>query len=131
MDNIFRNMTLQRRTIAAFVFMGAIVLIVALTEEVNHSVEDVESVNWQRTEIIEQVQAIAPRFEMVNEGMEAQSAGAGQISEVMVYLSQTSSQTEDGLRDISGGLCQLNDASQGLDQEIFRLKVSSKEAENV
>jgi hypothetical protein len=26
MDNIFKNMTLQRRMIAAFVFMGAIVL---------------------------------------------------------------------------------------------------------
>ncbi|MEG3880960.1 methyl-accepting chemotaxis protein [Microcoleus sp. herbarium7] len=30
MDNILKNMTLQRRTIAAFVFMGAIVLVVAL-----------------------------------------------------------------------------------------------------
>ncbi len=30
MDNIFKNMTLQRRMMAAFVFMGAIVLVVAL-----------------------------------------------------------------------------------------------------
>ncbi|WP_293183944.1 MULTISPECIES: methyl-accepting chemotaxis protein [unclassified Microcoleus] len=30
MDNIFKHMTLQRRMIAAFVFMGAIVLVVAL-----------------------------------------------------------------------------------------------------
>ncbi|MEG3850177.1 methyl-accepting chemotaxis protein [Microcoleus sp. herbarium19] len=30
MDNILKNMTLQRRTVAAFVFMGAIVLVVAL-----------------------------------------------------------------------------------------------------
>jgi len=30
MNNIFKNMTLQRRMMAAFVFMGAIVLVVAL-----------------------------------------------------------------------------------------------------
>ena len=101
------------------------------TEEVNHSVEDVESVSWQLTEIIEQVQVITPRFALVNQGMEAQSAGAGQISEVMAYLSQTSSQTADALRDINGAICQLNDASQGLHQEISRFKVSSNEAENV
>ncbi len=101
------------------------------TEEVNHSVEDVESVSWQLTEIIEQVQAIAPRFVVVNQGMEAQSTGAGQISEVMTYLSQTSSQTVEALREINGAICQLNDASQGLHQEISRFKVSSKEAENV
>ena len=76
------------------------------TEEVNDSVEDMESVSWQLTEIIEQVQAIAPRFAVVNQGMEAQSTGAGQISEVMTYLSQTSSQTVDALHEINGAIAQ-------------------------
>jgi len=85
---------------------------------------------WERS-IIEQVQAIAPRFALVNQGREAQSAGAGQISEVMMYLSQSLSQTRGALRDINCAIFQLNDASQGLHQEISRFKVSSKEAENV
>ena len=131
MDNILKNMTLQRRMMAAFLFMGAIVLFVALTEEVNHSVEDVESVNWQRTEIIEYEQATTPRFALVNQGMEAQLAISRQISEVMVYLSQSSSPTRGALREINGVISQLNDASQGLRQQISRLKVSSKEAKNV
>jgi len=76
------------------------------TEEVNDSVEDMESASWQLTEIIEQVQAIAPRFAVVNQGMEAQSTGAGQISEVMTYLSQTSSQTVDALHEINGAIAQ-------------------------
>lgn len=101
------------------------------TEEVNESVEDVESVSWQLTEIIEQVQAITPRLAVVNQGMEAQSEGAQQISEVMVYLSQSSSQTAGALGEINGAISQLNDASQGLRQEISRFQVSSKEAENV
>lgn len=101
------------------------------TEEVNDSVEDVESVSWQLTEIIEQVIACTPRFSVVNQGMEAQSEGAQQISEVMVYLSQSASQTAGALREINGAISQLNDASQGLRQEISRFKVSSKESENV
>jgi methyl-accepting chemotaxis protein WspA len=101
------------------------------TEEVNDSVEDVESVSWQLTEIIEQVQAITPRFSVVNQSMEAQLEGAQQISEVMVYLSQSSSQTTAALREINGAISQLNDASQGLRQEISQFKVSSKDAENV
>jgi methyl-accepting chemotaxis protein WspA len=95
------------------------------TEEVNDSVEDVESVSWQLTEIIEQVQAITPRFSVVNQSMEAQSEGAQQISEVMVYLSQSSSQTAGALREINGAISQLNEASQGLRQEISRFKVSN------
>ena len=101
------------------------------TEEVNDSVEDVESVSWQLTEIIEQVQAITPRFSVVNQGMEAQSEGAQQISEVMVYLSQSSSQTAGALREINAAISQLNEASQGLRQEISRFKVTSKESKNV
>lgn len=101
------------------------------TEEVNDSVEDVESVSWQLTEIIEQVQAITPRFSVVNQSMEAQSEGAQQISEVMVYLSQSSSQTAGALREINGAISQLNEASQGLCQEISRFKVSNKDVENV
>lgn len=179
MDNILKNMTLQRRTIAAFAFMGAIVLVVALVGAIGNfrlsgRLESIandaypstvalwkisegqtqvqfsdrmllnEAINpeQRRREIarinnawnqinqgfIEQVQATTPRFALVNQGMEAQSAGAGQISEVMMYLSQTSSQTAEALRDINGAICQLNDASKGLHQENFTFKVNSKEA---
>jgi methyl-accepting chemotaxis protein WspA len=63
--------------------------------------------------------------------MEAQSEGAQQISEVMVYLSQSSSQTAGALREINAAISQLNEASQGLRQEISRFKVTSKESKNV
>lgn len=101
------------------------------TEEVNRTVEDVESVSWQLTEIIEQVQAITPRFEVVTQGMEGQSEGAQQISEVMLHLIQNSLQTAGALREINGAISQLNDVANGLHQEISRFQVSSKEEENV
>jgi methyl-accepting chemotaxis protein WspA len=101
------------------------------TEEVNRSVEDVESVSWQLTEIIEQVQAIAPRFAAVNRGMEEQSSGAQQISEVMVNLIANSQQMAGSLREINGAISQLNEAASSLHQEISRFQISIKEEENV
>lgn len=103
----------------------------SFTEEVNRSVEDVESVSWQLTEIIEQVQAIAPRFAAVDRGMEGQSSGAQQISEVMVNLIENSLQTAGALREINGAISQLNEAARSLDREISRFQISSKEEENV
>ncbi|MEG4285961.1 CHASE3 domain-containing protein [Microcoleus sp. A006_D1] len=50
------------------------------------------------------------------------------FSTYMVYLSQSASQTAGALREINGAISQLNEASQGLRQEISRFKVSSKEA---
>jgi len=49
----------------------------------------------------------------------------------MVYLSESSSQTAGVLREINGAISQLNEASQGLRQEIYRFKVSNKDSENV
>ncbi len=182
MDNIFKNMTLQKRMIAAFVFMGAIVLVVALVGAIGNfrlsgPLESIASnadpstvalwkINQGQTQVqssdrmrlnkainpdqrsreiarrnnawnqinqgfIEYEQATTPRFAVVNQGMEAQSAGAGQISKVMMYLSQSSSQTRGALREINGAISQLNDASEGWCQEISKFKVSSKESKNV
>lgn len=96
------------------------------TEEVNNSVEDVQSVSWQLTEIIEQVREITPRFASVNQGMEAQSDGAEQITEVMLHLSHTGSQTADALREINYAIAQLNETAQDLKQEISQFKLGKE-----
>ncbi len=96
------------------------------TEEVSNSVEDVQSVSWQLTEIIEQVREITPRFASVNQGMEAQSDGAEQITEVMLHLSHTGSQTADALREINCAIAQLNETAQDLRQEISQFKLGKE-----
>ncbi|MGL5063833.1 MAG: methyl-accepting chemotaxis protein [Microcoleus sp.] len=93
------------------------------TEEVNRTVEDVESVSWQLTEIIEQVQAIAPRFASLDRGMDGQCSRAKQISDVMVNLIENSLQTAGALREINGAISQLNDTAQDLRQEISQFQV--------
>jgi len=46
------------------------------SEEVRRGVNEVQQVSHQLTQIIQQVQALMPRFESVNEGMQAQATGA-------------------------------------------------------
>ncbi len=92
------------------------------TKEVSRGVKDVRKIGGQLAQIIEQVQALTPRFEAVNQGMEAQSIGATQISEAMVQLSEASSQTAQSLRDINGAIAQLNEAAVGLRREVLALK---------
>lgn len=97
------------------------------TKEVTRSVENVATIGGQLGQIIQQVQALTPSFEFVNQGMENQSQSAQQISEVMVQLSETSMQTADSLRQINDAIAQLNQIAQMLYQEISRFQVNSTE----
>src|SRR5687768_10090136 len=57
------------------------------SEEVRRGVEEVRQVSTQLVQIIQQVQSLTPRFETVNDGMEAQTTSAQQISEALRQLS--------------------------------------------
>lgn len=95
------------------------------TQEVSRGVEDVANISLQLGQIIDQVQDLAPRFAIVNQGMEAQSLGARQISESMVQLSVVSTQTGHSLRETNKAIEQLNKAAQGLQREISHFKVKA------
>lgn len=95
------------------------------TKEVGNSVENVRNISGQLAQIIQQVQDLAPNFSTVNQGMEAQSIGAGQISEAMVQLSEVSRQTADSLRETNSAIEQLNKAAHNLQHEISRFKVKN------
>ncbi len=70
------------------------------------------------------VQDLTPRIELVNDGMSAQAEGAEQISEAMAQLSDTASDTSDALGEFNRAAIQLNEAVQGLRDEVTRFKVS-------
>ncbi len=56
------------------------------SEEVRRGMQDVQQVGAQLSEIIQRVEALAPRVELVNEGMQAQTTGAEQITEALRQL---------------------------------------------
>ena len=93
------------------------------TLTVSHNVEDVRQIGRQLAQIAQQVQALTPRFAIVNQGMAAQVLGAHQIGEAMMQLSEASAQTADSLRETNAALEVLNDAAQTLRQEISQFKV--------
>jgi methyl-accepting chemotaxis protein WspA len=68
------------------------------SQEVRRGMDEVQLVGGQLTQIIQQVQALAPRVESVNAGMQAQTTGAEQITDALMQLSGAAQQTVASLR---------------------------------
>ncbi|HWX48487.1 MAG TPA: methyl-accepting chemotaxis protein [Roseomonas sp.] len=93
------------------------------SEEVRRGVLEIQQVGSQLSNIIEQVQSLAPRFESVNEGMQAQAVGAGQISDALAQLSDAVTQTVESLQQSSLAIDELNQVASGLRGSISRFKL--------
>jgi len=91
-------------------------------EEVRRGNEEVCGVTAQLVQIIQQVQALTPRFEAVNDGMQAQSTAAGQISDALTQLGETAQQSAQALRQNTEAIDQLTQASHGLQEAVERFK---------
>lgn len=93
------------------------------SEEVRRGMQEVQQVGGQLSDIIEQVQGLVPRFEVANEGMQAQAAGAGQISEALSQLGEAAQQTVESLQQSTLAIDELNQVSTGLRGSIARFKL--------
>lgn len=93
------------------------------SEEVRRGMSEVQQVGEQLSQIIHQVQALAPRVLMVNEGMLAQATGAEQINHALVQLGDASSQTVESLRQASFAIDELSQVAVGLRSGVSRFKV--------
>ena len=95
------------------------------SEEVRRGMQDVQQVGGQLSQIIGQVQALVPRFENVNEGMQAQATGAEQISDALLQLTEAAQQTVDSLRESSNAIDELNQVSGNLRGSVSRFKLEA------
>ena len=95
------------------------------SEQVRHSVNDVRDVSAQLTQIIEQVQALTPRFETVHQGMQFQAEGASMINQSMIQLSEAAHQTVDSLKESNRAITQLNVTAHDLQNGVIKFKVRS------
>ncbi|MDR6953940.1 methyl-accepting chemotaxis protein WspA [Ancylobacter sp. 3268] len=93
------------------------------SEEVRRGMTEVQEVGGQLSQIIAQVQGLVPRFEDVNEGMQAQATGAEQISEALSQLSEAAQQTVESLHQSTLAIDELNQVSSGLRNSISRFKL--------
>ncbi len=93
------------------------------TDEVRLGVEDVREVGAQLANIIEQVQALLPRFEEVHIGMQNQAKGAKQINESIAQLSDGTHQSAESLRQSTSSISILHNAANSLQEGVSKFKL--------
>jgi methyl-accepting chemotaxis protein WspA len=93
------------------------------SEEVRRGMQEIQHVGGELSQIITQVQALAPRVESVNEGMQAQATGAEQISQALTQLSEAAQQTVESLRHSTVAVDGLMEVSTGLRASVSRFKL--------
>jgi len=90
------------------------------TREVKRGVEVADEISLRLEQIIERVKDLAPRFVAVNDGMMAQTEGAGQISQAMTQLRDGAHQTGEFLEQLNQSVEQLRQAARALHEQIAR-----------
>ncbi|MFL9927349.1 methyl-accepting chemotaxis protein [Herbaspirillum lusitanum] len=94
------------------------------SDQVRRGMSEVQQAGSQLSQIIAQVQALTPRFMVVNEGMQAQANGAEQINQALVQLSEAAQQTVESLQQSSQAIEELNLVSNELRNGVSRFKVA-------
>lgn len=93
------------------------------SEEVRRGMSEVTQVGDQLSQIIGQVQTLAPRVQMVNEGMQAQAGGAEQINQALMQLSEAAQQTVESLRQSGQAIDELTLVANDLRSGVSRFQV--------
>lgn len=95
---------------------------IKFSEDIRVGVAQATSISGLLTKIIAQVQQQTSTFEMVNQGMDAQSLGAKQITESIEELSGVAQQSTSSIRQFHTALDQLSGATKDLQSTVSRLR---------
>jgi len=93
-------------------------------QQVTRSVSDAHGISHRFGEIILNVQALLPQFESVHEGMRSQSAGARQIRDSMVTLTDSVRVSAQALEETQAATHRLESAIDELRHEISTFRLS-------
>ena len=92
-------------------------------QDIRNGVKEVQAVSAQLAQIIQQVQALAPRFELVNSGMQSQATGGQQISDSLTQLTKAVHQTAQSLEQSNQAIEQLKSTAYALREGVARFKL--------
>jgi len=95
------------------------------SEEIRRSVGEVRHVTEQLSSVMDQVQKLAPQFDLVLQGMQSQAVGASQISDTMLQLNDATQQTVESLKATSEAVHQLQYAAGDLQSSVATFSVNS------
>jgi methyl-accepting chemotaxis protein WspA len=95
------------------------------SEEIRRSVGEVRQVAEQLSSVMDQVQKLAPQFDLVLQGMQSQAVGASQISDTMMQLNDATQQTVESLKATSEAVHQLQYAASDLQSSVATFAVNN------
>jgi len=91
-------------------------------DEVRSGVGQVTKINQMTWEIINEVQSLSGRFQLVNEGMRNQTAGAQQINDAMAQIAEATRRSAQSIQEFERATTTLRASVEGLNQEISQFK---------
>ncbi len=91
-------------------------------DEVRSSVGQVTKINQMTWEIINEVQGLSSRFQLVNEGMRNQTLGAQQINEAMNQIAEVAHRSAQSIQEFERATTHLRSSVEGLNSEISQFK---------
>ncbi|HEV3436192.1 MAG TPA: methyl-accepting chemotaxis protein, partial [Gemmata sp.] len=91
-------------------------------DEVRSGVGKITKINQMTWEIINEVQGLSGRFQLVNEGMRNQTVGAQQINDAMGQIAEATRRSLQSLQDFERATAHLRTSVEGLTQEIAQFK---------
>ena len=91
-------------------------------DEVRSGVGQVTKINQMTWEIINEVQSLSGRFQLVNEGMRNQTAGAQQINDAMGQIAEATRRSAQSIQEFERATATLRGSVEGLNQEISQFK---------
>ncbi|WP_338758553.1 methyl-accepting chemotaxis protein [Massilia sp. METH4] len=94
------------------------------SEEIRRNVGEVRAVTEHLSSMMDQVRKLAPQFDAVLQGMQAQAVGAQQISETMMQLNDATQQTVESLKATSEAVHQLQYAASDLQTSVATFAVN-------
>jgi methyl-accepting chemotaxis protein WspA len=94
------------------------------SEEIRRSVGEVGQVTAQLSGVMDQVQKLAPQFDLVLQGMQSQAVGAEQITSTMMQLNDATQQTVESLKATSEAVHQLQYAAGDLQSGVANFAVA-------
>ncbi|MBM3981316.1 MAG: methyl-accepting chemotaxis protein [Planctomycetes bacterium] len=91
-------------------------------DEVRSGVGQVTKINQMTWEIINEVQSLSGRFQLVNEGMRNQTAGAQQINDAMGQIAEATRRSAQSIQEFERATATLRGSVEGLNSEIAQFK---------
>jgi methyl-accepting chemotaxis protein WspA len=91
-------------------------------DEVRSGVAQVSKINQMTWEIINEVQGLSGRFQLVNEGMKNQSVGAQQINDAMTQVAEAARRSAQTIQEFEKATAHLRGSVEGLNAEIAQFK---------